>query len=116
MLQNHCLAGAIADAGMHEFERQTQYKAVWSGCEVMQADRWYPSSKRCSGCGKVKDELDLSERMYECDGCGLVMDRDLNAARNLAQWATTRLSTPKSTVSSTGGAWRRYARTPVERT
>lgn len=94
MLQNHCLAGAIADVGMHEFGRQVRYKAAWSGIEVILADRWYPSSKRCSGCGTVKDELDLSERMYACEHCGLVIDRDLNAARNLAQLAPT--------VSSTG--------------
>jgi putative transposase len=89
MLQNHCLARAIADVGMYEFGRQMQYKAAWSGSEVIQADRWYPSSKRCSGCGAIKDELDLSEREYECDCCGLVIDRDLNAARNLAQLAPT---------------------------
>jgi putative transposase len=89
MLQNHYLARAIADVGMYEFGRQMQYKAAWSGSEVIQADRWYPSSKRCSGCGEVKGELDLSERVYECDSCGLVIDRDLNAARNLAQLAPT---------------------------
>ena len=94
MLKNHCLARAIADVGMYEFGRQVRYKAAWSGSEVVPADQWYPSSKRCSGCGEVKDDLDLSERVYECDWCGLVMDRDLNAARNLAQLATT--------VSSTG--------------
>jgi putative transposase len=94
MLQNHCLARAIADVGMYELDRQVRYKAAWSGSEVVAADRWYPSSKRCSGCGEIKDELDLSERVYVCERCGLVMDRDLNAARNLAQLATT--------VSSTG--------------
>jgi len=101
MLQNHHLARAIADVGMYELDRQVRYKAAWSGSEVVAADQWYPSSKRCSGCGEVKDELDLSERVYMCDRCGLVMDRDLNAARNLAQLATARLSS-KSTVSSTG--------------
>jgi transposase len=94
MMQNHCLARAIADVGMYEFGRQVRYKTAWSGSEVVPADQWYPSSKRCSGCGEVNDDLDLSERVYECDWCGLVMDRDLNAARNLAQLATT--------VSSTG--------------
>jgi putative transposase len=102
MLQNHCLARAIADVGMYEFDRQVRYKADWSGSEVVAADRWYPSSKRCSECGEVKDDLDLSERVYVCDRCGLVMDRDLNAARNLAQLATTRQGSSKSTVSSTG--------------
>lgn len=95
MMQNHCLARAIADVGMYEFGRQTRYKATWSGSEVMQADQWYPSSKRCSGCGEVKEELDLSERVYKCDCCGLVIDRDLNAARNLAQLAPTVSSTER---------------------
>lgn len=95
MLQNHHLARAISDVGMCEFSRQVMYKAVWGGSEVIVADRWYPSSKRCSACGAIKDELELSERVYECDRCGLAVDRDLNAARNLAQLATT-----KSTASS----------------
>jgi putative transposase len=106
MLQHRSLARAIADVGMAEFGRQVRYKAAWSGCEVMLAERWYPSSKRCSGCGAIKEKLDLSERTYACDACGLVIDRDLNAARNLAQLATTRLrfsaASSKSTASSAG--------------
>jgi len=89
MLQNHSLARAIADVGMSEFGRQVQYKAAWNGSQVVIADRWYPSSKRCSGCGAIKDQLDLSQRTYECDYCGARLDRDLNAARNLAQLTTT---------------------------
>jgi len=104
MLQNHHLARAIADVGMYEFGRQVQYKAAWSGSEVVQADRWYPSSKRCSGCGAVKDELELSEREYRCDGCGLVIDRDLNAARNLAQLAPTVSSTERVSSESRDNA------------
>ncbi len=88
MLQNHCLARAIADVGMAEFGRQVRYKADWGSLDVIVADRWYPSSKRCSVCGIVKSKLDLSERTYECDSCGARLDRDLNAARNLAQLAT----------------------------
>ena len=64
MLRNHHLARAIADVGMHEFGRQVRYKAAWSGSEVMVADRWYPSSKRCSECGEMRDELALSQRVY----------------------------------------------------
>jgi putative transposase len=101
MLHNHHLARAIADVGMYEFGRQMRYKATWSGCEVVVAERWYPSSKRCSECGQVKDRLALSERVYQCDGCGLVIDRDLNAARNLAQLATHSVESSMSTVSST---------------
>ncbi|WP_207783928.1 zinc ribbon domain-containing protein [Micromonospora globispora] len=57
------------------------------GHERTPSDRWYPSSKTCSGCGTVKTKLALSERTYHCDACGLVLDRDLNAARNLAALA-----------------------------
>ena len=88
MLQNHCLARAIVDVGMAEFGRQVRYKADWGSLDVIVADRWYPSSKRCSVCGIVKSKLDLSERTYRCDSCGARLDRDLNAARNLAQLAT----------------------------
>jgi putative transposase len=81
MLKNHHLAQAIADVGMNEFKRQLKYKGQWYGCEVLQADRFYPSMKRCSQCGHVRERIGLSERVYRCDGCGLVTDRDLNAAR-----------------------------------
>jgi putative transposase len=84
MVKNHKLAGAISDAGWGEFFRQLEYKAQARGLEVMRAPRFFASSKTCSGCGAVKETLKLSERTYECGSCGLVMDRDLNAARNLA--------------------------------
>jgi putative transposase len=105
MLQNRRLARAIADVGMHEFGRQVQYKATWNGSEVVVADRWYPSSKRCSECGAIKETLDLSERTYACTCCGASLDRDLNAARNLAQLATDRPNScqgSQSTASSAG--------------
>jgi putative transposase len=83
MLKNHCLARSISDAGWSEFVRQLEYKASWNGGSVVKAGRFYPSTKTCSACGMVKDEMSLSERTYHCDGCGLVLDRDVNAARNL---------------------------------
>jgi len=89
MLKNRHLARAIADVGMHEFRRQMEYKAAWNGVDIGLADRWYPSSKTCSRCGHLKEELPLSKRTYRCDACGLVMDRDLNAARNLAKLTYT---------------------------
>ncbi len=95
MMQNHSLARAIGDVGMGEFGRQMAYKCVWQGITLQKADRWYPSSKRCSGCGQVKESLLLSERVYRCEACGLNIDRDLNAARNLAQLS-------KTTASSAG--------------
>ncbi len=83
MLKNHCLSRSISDAGWSEFVRQLEYKASWNGGSVVKAGRFYPSTKTCSACGMVKDEMLLSERTYHCDGCGLVLDRDVNAARNL---------------------------------
>ena len=83
MVRNHSLARAISDVGFGELRRQIEYKAGWLGIEVLIADRWYPSSKTCSRCGVVKSGLTLSDRTYSC-GCGLVIDRDLNAALNLA--------------------------------
>ena len=83
MLRNHRLARAIADCGFGEFRLQLEYKCVWYGSKLVVHDRFFPSSKTCSRCGHVKDELPLSERVYRCDGCGLVLDRDRNAARNL---------------------------------
>jgi putative transposase len=87
MLSNRRLARHIADAGFAEIRRQLTYKTQWNGGRLIVADRWYPSSKTCSGCGTVKTKLALSEREYTCDACGLVLDRDLNAARNLAALA-----------------------------
>jgi putative transposase len=83
MLQNHCLAKAIADVGRGELVRQLQYKAAWYGRSVVTIDQWYPSSKRCSVCGHMLDSLDLDERQWTCPECGTVHDRDTNAAVNI---------------------------------
>ncbi|GAA3914474.1 RNA-guided endonuclease InsQ/TnpB family protein [Actinoplanes auranticolor] len=87
MLANRKLARHIADAGFAEIRRQLAYKTGWSSGRLLVADRWYPSSKTCSGCGTVKAKLSLAEREFCCEACGLVLDRDLNAARNLAALA-----------------------------
>jgi len=87
MVKNHCLARAIADLGMYEVRRQMSYKAAWNGSEFKLASRWYPSSKACSGCGCIKDGLTLADRTFTCSDCGLAIDRDLNAALNLAALA-----------------------------
>ena len=84
MTRNHHLAGSVLDVGFYEFRRMLEYKALLNGNTVQVANRWYPSSKKCSSCGSVKAKLDLSERVYHCDSCGVIIDRDLNAARNLA--------------------------------
>ncbi len=87
MLKNKRLSRAIADVGMYEFKRQVQYKAQQAGVQVKQVSRWFPSSKTCSGCGNVRDDLALSERVYVCFECGYVADRDYNAAKVLAATA-----------------------------
>jgi len=84
MLQNRRLAKAISDAGFFELRRQIEYKAKWLQIEVVIADRWFASSKTCSGCGHKHESLSLSERVFVCPKCGLSIDRDLNAAQNLA--------------------------------
>jgi len=83
MVKNHRLAKAVSDASFGEFRRQLDYKTARTGAALHVVDRWYPSSKTCSKCGRVKAKLSLAERVYRCDGCGLVMDRDLNAAVNI---------------------------------
>ncbi|MDT0467101.1 MULTISPECIES: IS607 family element RNA-guided endonuclease TnpB [Streptomyces] len=88
MLRNRRLARQIADAGFGEIRRQLDYKTRQRhATHIIVADRWYPSSKTCSGCGAVKAKLPLHVRTYECDVCGLVLDRDDNAALNLAALA-----------------------------
>jgi putative transposase len=89
MVKNRCLARSISDIGFFEFRRQLHYKARLYSSRVVVVDRWFPSSKACSACGVVKAALDLSERTFECDECGLVIDRDLNAAMNLRNVAAS---------------------------
>jgi putative transposase len=87
MVKNRKLAKAVGDASMSELHRQIEYKAEWNGIEVVKADRFFPSSKTCSACGHVNCELTLAMRIYKCPNCGIEIDRDLNAAMNLAALA-----------------------------
>ena len=87
MVTNRRLARHIADASFAEIRRQLTYKTTWHGGTLIVADRWFASSKTCSECGAVKTKLALSERAYACEACGTVLDRDVNAAANLAQLA-----------------------------
>jgi len=97
MLTNRRLARAISDAAFGELRRQLTYKATWYDTELIVASLWFPSSKTCSGCGNVKADLTLSVRTYGCGRCGLVIDRDVNAAVNLARWpGRNTSSTPAS--------------------
>ncbi|NLE82764.1 MAG: transposase [Rhodococcus sp.] len=85
MLGNRRLARAISDAGWSDFARLLAYKQAWRSGIVVTADRWYPSSKRCSSCGTINRGLSLADRVFVC-ACGFRADRDRNAATNLAQW------------------------------
>lgn len=86
MMKNKHLSKAIGKQGLYEITRQLEYKCKFNGIELVKADRWYPSSKTCSNCGHVKKDLKLSDRTYICPECGTVIDRDLNAAINLANY------------------------------
>jgi putative transposase len=80
---------SLADAALAEVRRMLAYKTTWYGSTLVEADPWYPSSKTCSGCGSRKPRLLLAERTYMCEHCGLILDRDLNAAINLARLGET---------------------------
>lgn len=90
MSKNRKLSQAISDVGFSEFRRQIEYKSKWYGAELIVADRFYASSKTCSCCGHKKEVLKLSERTYNCINCGISIDRDLNASKNLANLALLR--------------------------
>lgn len=89
MMKDKRVSKHLPDSGFGEIKRQLLYKAEWMGKELILADKYYPSSKTCSGCGAIKEKLKLSERIYNCDNCGLSLDRDLNAAKNLAAYRPT---------------------------
>lgn len=82
MMKNRKLAKSIADASWSEFFRQLAYKAKWYGRHIVEIDRFFPSSKTCSACGRIRKKLLLSARSWVCD-CGVEHDRDINAAKNI---------------------------------
>jgi putative transposase len=100
MLRNRRLARRIADAGFGQIRRQLDYKTRWRGGHLVVADRWFASSKTCSTCGVVKAKLPLRVRVFQCDVCGLRLDRDVNAARNLANLVD--VANMRSTASCVG--------------
>ena len=83
MMKNHKLAGAIGEASWYSFVNMLQYKGKWKGCDIIQIDQFYPSSKTCSCCNWKKENLKLSERSWICPNCGTEHDRDINAAKNI---------------------------------
>lgn len=93
MVQNPNLAKSISDAGWSQFVTFIEYKAAWTGVEVVKHDRWFASSKTCFDCGFVHKDLKQSDRSWVCPACGVIHDRDENAANNLI---------PKSTAGAAG--------------
>ncbi len=83
MTANHKMARALNDVGFGDFRRQLEYKAPLYGHRVVVINRWLPTSLTCSACGVKKESLSLSERVFHCDHCGVEIDRDLNAAKNI---------------------------------
>ncbi len=86
MMKNRHLSKAIQEQKLYEFSRQIEYKCKFYGIEFIKADRFYPSSKTCSNCGNIKKDLKLKDRVYKCDKCGFVIDRDVNASLNLSHY------------------------------
>ncbi|MEG0514978.1 MAG: transposase [Cetobacterium sp.] len=85
MMKNRYLSKAIAEQSFYKFITYIKYKAEFNGIEFIQVPRFYPSSKTCSKCGTVKKDLKLSDRVFKCE-CGYILDRDLNASLNLANY------------------------------
>ena len=94
MMKNHKLAKAISDMGFGEFKRQLEYKSKLRNGRVLYVDRFYPSSKTCSECGNKKDKMSLSERDYLCEKCGIMLDRDVNAAINIKREGIRAFTSP----------------------
>ena len=109
LIRNRHLARAITDAAWAEFARQLRYKTAWRGGELVVCDRWFPSTKTCSVCGRVVEQLALRTRTFHCGACGLVMDRDRNAAANLAAWAERATIKTARVPDRQAGGWVTHA-------
>ena len=110
---------AVLDVCPAELRRQLNYKLAWRGGTLVVADRFFPSSKTCSSCGRAKAELSLAERTYRREHCGLELDRDLNAALNLVAYGRRQLdvagSGPETVNARGGGHLRSRSKPPVKR-
>lgn len=101
LLRNHHLAKSITDASWSTFVTMLEYKAKWYGKTIFKIGRFYPSSKTCHCCGYIKEDLSLSDRYYTCPNCGKLIDRDLNAAKNILSEGLRNISA--GTVDYTDG-------------
>ena len=113
LMKNRKLSKALADASLGGFLVKLKYKATRRGIRIVAADRFWPSTKRCSSCGHVKKKVSLAEREYHCGVCGLIADRDVNAAMNLKQLASSTeesLNAVGASVTPTLVGWTRGRR------
>ena len=101
MVRNRHLAKSVSDASWSTFVTMLEYKAKWYGKTLVKIGRFYPSSKTCHHCGHVKEDLSLSDRYYTCPNCGELIDRDLNAAKNILDEGLRKISA--GTVDYTDG-------------
>ena len=92
IMKNHCLAQAMSDVSLGTFYTMLEYKANWNERSFVKIDRFFPSSKTCSSCGWIKQDLTLAIRKWTCESCGEVHDRDVNAAKNILKQGINILS------------------------
>ena len=90
MMKNHCLAQSISDCSWSKFNEFLEYKAEWSGVNIVRIGRFEPSSKMCSKCGHINRDLTLKDRNWKCDDCGVSHDRDVNASKNILDFGLHR--------------------------
>lgn len=106
MVKNHSLARALSDASLGAAARMLEEKAERYGKKVERIDRWFPSSKTCSGCGHIQERMPLAVRNWTCPCCGTAHDRDVNAAMNIlaaGQAVTAHGGTVRRTAAKAGG-------------
>lgn len=92
LMKNHKLAQAFSDVSLGMFYTMLEYKANWNDKSFVKIDRFFPSSKTCSGCGWIKQDLNLSIREWVCESCGVIHDRDINASKNILKQGINILS------------------------
>lgn len=115
MMQNHCLAEALGDAAFGKLVNLLESKTAARSGAVQYVDRFFPSSKRCSRCGAIKDDLTLADRVYCCASCGLVLDRDHNAALNILNEGIRLFEARAKSKPHVAGVATTQRKTPVDR-
>ena len=102
-VQNGSLARHIGQAGWNQIARRPRDKCEWYGRTLVIADKWFPSSQRCSQCGHVDGKKPIGMRDWTCSGCGTCHDRDINAAKNLSRVGQTRIERIEANASEAPG-------------